>query len=74
VLGVSALEISGSTVTRNDADGGAAGAGGIDGLGIGGGLYLAAGGTACLDTITVVKKNHASTSIDDIFGAFTTCN
>ena len=74
-FGVSSLTITGSTIFRNDADGGAAGAGGSDGQGIGGGLYLASGGIVCLDTATVakLKKNRASTSHDDIFGAFTTC-
>ena len=73
-LGVSSLQISGSTIIRNDVDGGSAGAGGNDGQGIGGGLYLATGGSVCLGTTTDVKKNRASTSSDDIFGAFTACN
>jgi hypothetical protein len=44
-------------------------------VGQGGGLYLAPGGTACLDIFTQshVTGNHASTSEDDIFGTFTTC-
>ena len=42
----------GSTITDNQAIGGAAGAGGIAGLGEGGGLYLADGGIACLDVFT----------------------
>jgi probable HAF family extracellular repeat protein len=70
----SSLTITGSTVTANVATGGAAG-GGSAGLGQGGGLYLAAGGTGCLDAFTIahVTGNHASTSDDDIFGAFTPC-
>ena len=42
---------------------------------LGGGVYLAAGGSACLDAWTVlhVKHNHASTSNDDPFGDYTTC-
>jgi hypothetical protein len=69
------LTITGSTVTGNDATGGAAGSGGTAGLGEGGGLYLAPGGSACLDAFTQshVTGNHASTSDDDIFGDFTTC-
>jgi large repetitive protein len=73
-LGVSSLQVTGSTIIDNDADGGAAGVGKGDGQSLGGGLYLASGGSVCLDTTTIVKKNHASTSNDDIFGVFTTCN
>jgi hypothetical protein len=72
-FGVSSLTVTGSTVTHNDADGGAAGAGGSAGQGIGGGLYLAAGGSVCIDVNTVIVHNHASTSNDDIFGVFTIC-
>jgi hypothetical protein len=74
-FGVSTLTVTGTTITHNDADGGAAGAGGSAGQGIGGGLYLADGGIVCLDVFTQAhaKKNHASTSNDDIFGSFTTC-
>jgi hypothetical protein len=69
------LTVLGSTIGDNHATGGAAGSGGSAGLGQGGGLYLADGGAACLDafTITHVTGNHASTSNDDIFGAFTPC-
>jgi hypothetical protein len=72
-FGVSSLTVTGGTITQNRADGGAGEDGGSAGQGIGGGLYLAAGGIVCLDTTTVVKRNHASTSHDDIFGVFTTC-
>ena len=74
-LGASSLSVTGSTITHNRADGGAACAGGSAGQGIGGGLYLASGGIVCLDVFTQahVKKNHASTSNDDIFGSYTTC-
>ncbi len=72
-FGVSSLTITGSTITHNDADGGAGGASGSAGQGIGGGLYLADGGIVCIDTATVIKKNHASTSSDDTFGVYTTC-
>jgi hypothetical protein len=47
---------------------------GSDGQGIGGGLDLAAGGIVCLGATTIVKKHHASTSNDNIFGVFTTCS
>jgi hypothetical protein len=72
--GRSSLEIRQSTLTDNLATGGAAGPGGSTGLGTGGGLYLAPGGSACLDGFTQahVANNHASTSDDDIFGIFTT--
>jgi hypothetical protein len=76
VFGTSSLTITGSTVAGNSATGGVAGSGGSAGDGIGGGAYFAVGGDVCLDTFTQsnVKKNHASTSDDDIFGAFTTCS
>ena len=59
----------------NQAVGGAAGSGGIAGLGEGGGLYLADGGVACLDTFTQAHttNNHATTDHGNIFGSFTTC-
>ncbi len=59
----------------NRAIGGEGDDGGSDGQGIGGGLYLAAGGIVCLDVFTQahVKKNHASASNDDIFGSYKTC-
>jgi hypothetical protein len=72
-FGVSSLTVTGGTITQNRAVGGAGEDGGSAGQGIGGGLYLAADGIVCLDTTTVVKRNHASTSHDDIFGVFTTC-
>jgi hypothetical protein len=40
-------------------------AGGTDGQGVGGGLYSL--GTFTFDISTVIAKNHASTSNDDIF-------
>ena len=69
------LTVTGSTITANQADGGAAGTGGSAGLGEGGGLYLTDGGVACLDVFTSanVSGNTASTSNDDIFGIFTSC-
>jgi hypothetical protein len=59
------LTITTSTITGNHANGGSAGAGGSDGLGEGGGIYDL--GTLVLDAASVVRKNHASTSNDDIF-------
>ena len=66
------LTIFTSTVTDNQATGGAAGSGGAAGVGQGGGIYIAVGGTACLDVFTRdhTKDNHALTSDDDIFGVF----
>jgi hypothetical protein len=54
---------------------GAAGSGGSAGQGVGGGAYFATGGTVCLDAFTVANiiGNTASTSNNDIFGAFTIC-
>ena len=69
------LTVTESTVSGNQATGGALGSGGHAGQGIGGGAYFASGGVVCLDAFTQahVKNNHASTSDDDLFGAFTTC-
>jgi hypothetical protein len=63
----------GTTIDRNHAIGGAAGLGGIDGEGVGGGLYLTPGGVACADLLTVIAGNHASTSDDDVFGTLGSC-
>jgi hypothetical protein len=71
--GQSTLTIAGSTLTTNDAIGGAAGAGGSAGQGIGGGAYFASGGVVCLDVLTSLFANAASTSNDDLFGSFTPC-
>jgi hypothetical protein len=71
--GVSSRTVTGSSITHNRADGGAGDGGGSAGQGIGGGAYLAAGGSACKDALTVVADNHASTSDDDVFGDFTPC-
>jgi hypothetical protein len=57
--------LSASTITHNKAVGGAEGAGGSGGHGIGGGVYNL--GTFSADVFTVIKKNHASTSNDDLF-------
>jgi hypothetical protein len=55
-----------SSVTNNSADGGKKGGGGgtSDGQGIGGGEYSE--GTL-INILSVIKKNEASTSNDDIF-------
>jgi hypothetical protein len=57
--------LSNSVVKHNDALGGVAGAGGSDGHGVGGGVYHL--GMFTFDALTVIKKNRASTSNDDIF-------
>jgi hypothetical protein len=67
-------EIEQSSFLQNQALGGAGGkAGGSDGQGVGGGIYIEPLALVCLDTKTKVKHNTASTSNDDIFGTFTTC-
>ena len=50
--------------------------GGTDGEGNGGGLYLAAAASVCLDAFTQANVNHnsASTSDPDIYGSYTTCS
>jgi hypothetical protein len=67
------LTVTGSSITDNQATGGAGGARGSGGQGVGGGLYLVRGGVACLDVVTIVRNKHASTSDDDVFGTFTIC-
>jgi hypothetical protein len=54
-----------STITLNQAVGGTKGAGGSNGHGVGGGVYSP--GMFDVDVFSVIKKNHASTSNDDIF-------
>jgi hypothetical protein len=73
--GASTLSVTASTITANHALGGAAGSGGSAGLGEGGGAYFAAGGVVCLDLFTETNAagNTASTSGNDLFGAFTIC-
>jgi hypothetical protein len=66
-VGTPSLTLLESFVVLNRADGGAAGAGGSAGLGVGGGLALAQGGVAIAD-LTVIFANHASTADDDVFG------
>ena len=59
------LTVSDSTITHNKARGGEGDDGGSDGHGVGGGVYNL--GTFASDIVSVVKKNEASTSNDDIF-------
>ena len=54
-------------ITGNQATGGTAGAGGQDGQGIGGGVYIFNGGRVSARH-TNISGNHASTSNDDVFG------
>jgi hypothetical protein len=63
----------GDTIDKNHAIGGAAGLGGNDGEGVGGGLYLTPGGVACADALTIIFANHATTSDDDVFGTLGSC-
>ena len=58
-------------VLLNLALGGLAGAGGSNGDGIGGGLYVTTGGVVTLHKSTVAL-NFASFSNDNIFGVYTT--
>ena len=62
--GSSTLTLTVATVEYNLALGGEAGSGGSEGQGAGGGVYTL--GTFSFDTKTDIKKNHASTSNDDI--------
>jgi hypothetical protein len=55
--------LTASVIEFNLATGGEAGSGGIDGQGIGGGVYLL--GTFTIDPTAIITKNHASTSNDD---------
>ena len=61
------LQLQRSSVTQNHANGGDTGIGGGEGQGIGGGVYNL--GLFDFDEFTVIRKNHASTSDDDIFGS-----
>ena len=73
--GQSTFTILTSNITANQATGGAAGSGGSAGQGIGGGAYFADGGSVCLDALTIanILANSASTSDNDVFGAFAIC-
>jgi hypothetical protein len=63
--------VSTSVIMLNQAIGGQGGAGGIDGQGMGGGVYHSGLGTLAFDILTFIRKNHASTSNDDVFGTVT---
>jgi hypothetical protein len=67
------LTLQGCRIVSNQADGAAGGEGATAGQGTGGGVYITAGGTARADAATVVARNHASTSDDDIFGDLLRC-
>jgi hypothetical protein len=67
-FGTPSVTLQRTVVVLNRAEGGAAGDGGSAGLGVGGGLYLAPGGVASADFVTVILANDASTSDDDVFG------
>jgi len=64
----SSLMLTTSTVTNNHANGGDGTGGGMDGQGIGGGIYNL--GLFASDALTAIAHNHASTSDDDLFGFF----
>ena len=61
----SEMTVTASKITANWATGGKGKHGGSDGQGIGGGLYHL--GTFTVDPATVISKNHASTSNDDVY-------
>jgi uncharacterized protein (TIGR03118 family) len=62
----SSLTLQYSSIVYNAATAGVAGLGGSDGNGVGGGVYNL--GAFAVDVVTIVKKNHATTSNDDVFG------
>lgn len=62
------LVILGSRIVNNAVDGGAAGVGGSQGQGVGGGVYVTPGSIASADLLALIYANHASTSDDDVFG------
>jgi hypothetical protein len=66
--GATATALS-SEILDNQADGGVAGAGGVDGQGVGGGVYNL--GAFFLDARSTVADNHASNNNDDVFGPVT---
>ena len=69
----STLTLLESTIVNNRAEGGAAGLGGSEGQGVGGGIYLTPGSIACVDLLTVIFGNEASTSDDDVYGTLPIC-
>lgn len=71
MIGSAALESM--TITGNQARGGAAGEGGKDGQGLGGGVYVDPAASVCVDLATLIAKNYASTAGDDMFGKLYLC-
>ncbi|MBL8821678.1 MAG: hypothetical protein JNJ77_03750 [Planctomycetia bacterium] len=67
-VGTPSLSLEHSLVVLNRAEGGVALGGGSDGLGQGGGLYLAPGGLASADLLTLIFANDAATSDEDVYG------
>ena len=67
LLNLGTANVTSSTFTGNFALGGLAGAGGKDGQGSGGGLYITSGADVVLSPKTKVNGNRASTSDDNIF-------
>jgi hypothetical protein len=65
------LTIHHSTIVNNRANWSAAGTEGSAGLGQGGGISIVSGGTVCVDRVTNIRANHASTNDDDVFGDLT---
>jgi hypothetical protein len=59
-------KVTGSTLTSNQATGGAAGSSGRTGQGIGGGVYFASGGVVCLDLFTSMNIIGNTASISEI--------
>jgi hypothetical protein len=62
----SSASLAASTIEKNSAVGGDGGYGASDGNGLGGGVYVFDLGTLTYDPTTQIKKNHASTSNDNI--------
>jgi hypothetical protein len=60
------LALTGAIITDNLAIGGEAGDGGSSGLGIGGGVGMYPPVTFTFDPTTVIEKNHATTSNDNL--------
>jgi hypothetical protein len=65
IVAGSSATVSDSRIEHNSALGGHKGQGGVDGHGIGGGVYNL--GAFTFDMATAIRKNHASTSNDNIF-------
>jgi hypothetical protein len=61
----SKMTVTAGRITANRAVGGKGKHGGSDGQGLGGGLYHL--GTFIVDPATVIRRNHASTSNDNVY-------